>query len=42
MLNVTANDADSGRNGEVVYSIAGGISGNFQLDPLSVCIVGLK
>lgn len=38
VLNVTASDADSGRNGEVVYSIAGGNHGNFQLDPLTVCI----
>ena len=36
VLNVTATDADSGSNGEVVYSIAGGTSGDFQLDPLTV------
>ena len=38
VLNVTANDADSESNGELVYSIAGGNSGSFQLDPLTVSV----
>ena len=36
ILNVSAEDADSGTNGEVVYSLAGGESEIFQLDPNTV------
>ena len=33
---VNASDADSGRNSEIVYSIAGGVSGDFTLDQATV------
>ena len=36
ILTVNASDADSGSNGEVVYSIAGGFSGDFEIDSNTV------
>lgn len=33
---VNATDADSGNNGQIVFSIAGGVSGDFQIDPVTV------
>ena len=36
VLVITATDADSGRNEEITYSIAGGESVDFQLDPVTV------
>ena len=36
ILTISAEDADSGSNGAVVYSFAGGMSGEFQLDPITV------
>lgn len=36
ILTVTAEDADSGTNGAVIYSLAGGDNGVFQLDPATV------
>lgn len=35
---VNASDADSGRNAEITYSIAGGVSGDFQVNPVTVSI----
>lgn len=36
VLVVNASDADSGRNGEIMYSIAGGDSADFQIHPITV------
>lgn len=36
VVTVNATDADSGSNGEIVYSIAGGFDGDFQLNPVTV------
>ena len=36
VLVLNATDADSGTNGEITYSIAGGESGNFEIDSMTV------
>lgn len=36
ILTISAEDADSGSNGAVVYSFAGGVNGDFELDPITV------
>lgn len=36
IITINATDADSGTNAEITYSIAGGTSGNFQIDPQTV------
>lgn len=38
ILTVNATDLDSGTNAEITYSIAGGMAGSFQIDPLTVSL----
>jgi hypothetical protein len=39
VLVVNASDADSGSNGEITYSIAGGVSADFQIDSVTVSVI---
>ena len=42
ILTVNATDPDSGTNAEITYSIAGGTSGDFQIDPQTVSCTKLN